>query len=196
MTARRLRDGSHVHLTTDRLGGAQLFPRSPGHGYAAGLLRGLRLERLDIRPETTADYPGGQSTAVRSRSAKFEPVVSLEGVPSLVQTDLHHSVSLAGPGSSGGAGPSRRCRGCSPPPPASSGSGCPQPRRAAGPARWWPFHPTWSYDASWRTQPRALARCCGGRRDCGRGSRTGAAPWPRATQPSPGSPDWRPPCYG
>ena len=40
-------------------GGAQLFPCSPGHGYAAGFLRGLRPERLDIRPETTAGYPGG-----------------------------------------------------------------------------------------------------------------------------------------
>ena len=40
------------------------------------------------------------------------------------------SVSLAGPGPSGSAGPSRRCQGCFHPPPRPRRSGCPQLQRA------------------------------------------------------------------
>src|SRR5665647_640078 len=48
---------------------------------------------------------------------------------------VHLPVLLAGPGPSGSTDPSRRCRGCLPPSPASPGSGCPQLRHAAATAR-------------------------------------------------------------
>ena len=54
----------------------------------------------------------------------------LRGVQPLVP-HVRLSVSLAGPGPSGGAGPSRRCQGCFPPSPPSQGSGCPQLHRPA-----------------------------------------------------------------
>ncbi len=41
---------------------------------------------------------------------------------------VHLPVLLAGPEPSGSSDPSRRCRGCLPPSPASPGSGCPQLR--------------------------------------------------------------------
>ena len=49
----------------------------------------------------------------------------LRGVQTLV-SHVHLLVLLAGPEPSGSTGPSRRCRGCCPPSPASPGSGCPQ----------------------------------------------------------------------
>jgi hypothetical protein len=54
--------------------------------------------------------------AGRPTSARLEPVHSLEGVRPLIHVVLHLPALLAGPGPSGGAGPSRRCRGCSWPP--------------------------------------------------------------------------------
>src|SRR5712672_1238471 len=60
---------------------------------------------------------------------------------------------LAGPGPSGSTGPSRRCRGCSPPSPAIPGSGCLQLHQAAATAR--RRSPSISariHSASWRTQ--------------------------------------------
>jgi hypothetical protein len=77
----------------------------------------------------------------------------LEGVPPLVSALVQLSVSLAGPGPSGGAGPSRRCQGCSRPSPrlrgqaAFSFSGL--LRQATGGS----LHPTRSRGASWRTHP-------------------------------------------
>ena len=54
-------------------------------------------------------------TAARPVSTRLEPV-HLEGVQPLVP-HRHLSVLLAGPGPSGSADPSRRCQGCSRPPP-------------------------------------------------------------------------------
>ena len=78
---------------------------------------------------------------------------ALEGVPPLVPSFVRLSVLLAGPGLSGGAIPSRRCRGCSHLPSrlrgqaASSFSGL--LRQATGGA----LPPTRSCGASWRTHP-------------------------------------------
>ena len=88
--------------------------RQSRHGYAAGLPRGLPTgirNRLRSRPPTsggrallTGPYPPGWS---RRREYGAFPAGS--------QLRLHLPVSLAGPGPSGGADPSRRCRGCSHP---------------------------------------------------------------------------------
>jgi hypothetical protein len=72
--------------------------------------------------------------ALQPRSARFELVGLLRSVQSLVP-HVRLSVSLAGPGPSDGADPSRRCQGCCPPFPSSQRSGCPQlqPARCDGP---------------------------------------------------------------
>jgi hypothetical protein len=90
-------------------------------------------------------------TAARPISARLEPVESLEGVPPLVSAFVRLSALLAGPGPSGSADPSRRCRGCSclrrrlPAPAASSFVRL--LRQPAGAFS----HPTRSRGASWRT---------------------------------------------
>jgi hypothetical protein len=71
-------------------------------------------------------------------------------------------ISLAGPGPSGSADPSRRCRGCFPPSPAFSpafpGSGCPPLHRpAATDRRWSPFTSTRYDSASWRSKSQIQA---------------------------------------
>ena len=67
--------------------------------------------------------------ATRPQSARFEPLALLRSFRSLVP-HVRLSVLLAGPGPSGGTGPSRRCQGCCPPSPPFQGSGCPQLQRA------------------------------------------------------------------
>jgi hypothetical protein len=134
-------------------GGAQLFPCSLRHGYAAGLRRGLRPGRTSTRPKTATGYSGDRSTAARPRSTRFRTGCTLEGVPPLVQIALHRPVLLAGPESSGGTDPFRRCRGCShlglrlQAQAASSFTGL--LRQPGGE----PFQPTRSHGASWRTNP-------------------------------------------
>jgi hypothetical protein len=101
------------------------------------------------------DHPaqGRSRAAARPTSTRLEPVSPAYGVPPLVHCSLHLLVSLAGPGPSGGADPSRRCQGCSHPSPrlrgqaALSFSGL--LRQTAGGS----FHPTRSHGASWRTIP-------------------------------------------
>ena len=91
-------------------------------------------------------------TADRPRSTRFEPAVHLRGFHHWFTAFVHLSVSLAGPGPSGSADPSRRCQGCFPPSPAPPGSGCPQLQRAAATARRGsPFTSPRSRGASWRT---------------------------------------------
>ena len=66
---------------------------------------------------------------------------------------VHLPVSLAGPEPFGSTSPSRRCRGCFPPSPASPGSGCPQLRYAAATAqRRRSFTSARKHSASWRTR--------------------------------------------
>jgi hypothetical protein len=54
-------------------------------------------------------------TADRPISTRLEPASRLRSFPRWFKLRLHLPVSLAGPGSSGGVDPSRRCRGCSHP---------------------------------------------------------------------------------
>jgi len=68
-------DGSPVHLTTDRRGGAQLFPCSPGHGYAAGFLRGSDRSGWTCRPETPPAIPA-LIDCCPPRSTRFEPYLA------------------------------------------------------------------------------------------------------------------------
>jgi hypothetical protein len=87
-------------------------PQRPRHGYAAGLPRGLLAgvnDRHQSRPLSRA------CAAARPRSTRLEPVLPLRGFTALVP-HVHLPVLLAGPGPSGSADPSRRCRGCSHPP--------------------------------------------------------------------------------
>src|SRR5450756_2203967 len=104
----------------------------------------------------------------------------LEGVPPLVQTDLHRSVSLAGPGPSGGADPFRRCRGCSHLIPAPPGSGCPQLHRTAATARRWAFP---SHSVVWRLVAHRRVRERLG--DRGADPRPRVHPWPMDAIPDP-----------
>jgi hypothetical protein len=54
-------------------------------------------------------------TADRPTSTRLEPAARLRSFTRWFKLRLHLPVSLAGPGLSGGANPSRRCRGCSHP---------------------------------------------------------------------------------
>ena len=78
--------------------------------------------------------------------------VSLEGLSNAGSLALHLSVLLAGPGPSGGAGPSRLCRGCLPSFPSSPGSDCLQLHQPA--ATGWrrgSLTPSRFKSASWRS---------------------------------------------
>jgi hypothetical protein len=118
------RDGSHVHSRTVRRGRRPAMPLQHRHGYAAGIHRGLPTGDIDRpRSSPTGDALGHADRVARCfqpRSARLELVALLRGVQPLVP-HVRLSVSLAGPGPSGGAGPSRRCQGCfrSPPHPRS-----------------------------------------------------------------------------
>ena len=93
--------------------------------------------------ESTTTRRWGSCTADRPASTRLEPACRLRSVTRWFKLCLHLPVSLAGPGPFGGADPSRRCRGCSHPSPASPGSGCPQLQRpAATGQRWSPFTST------------------------------------------------------
>jgi hypothetical protein len=89
-------------------------------------------------------WPGSTS------STSVDP--PLPRIHSLRAPSCRTPVSLAGPGPSDGADPSRRCRGCLPPSPAPPGSGCPQLHQTAATARRRsPFISARSHGASWRT---------------------------------------------
>ena len=90
--------------------------------------------------------------AVQPESTGLELAGDLRGVKTLVPR-VHLLLMLAGPRPSGSTGPSRRCRGCLPPSPASPGSGCPQLRYAAATAqRRRSLTSARSHSASWRTR--------------------------------------------
>jgi hypothetical protein len=90
------------------------MPLQPRHAYAAGIQRGLRSEDLFPPQEFPAQLLRVR-VATQPRSARFELEGCLRGFRTLV-SHVHRFVSLAGPGPSGSAGPSRRCQGCSHPP--------------------------------------------------------------------------------
>ena len=149
-------DGSHVHLTTDRRGWCPAFPLQPWPRIR---------RRLSPWPPTGAvGHPTGDDRRLSRRLIDCCPAqihqvragISLEGVPPLVQIALHRSVLLAGPGSSGSADPSRRCRGCSHPRLRLQAQAAPSFTGLLRQPGGGPFQPTRSCGASWRTQPSWL----------------------------------------
>src|ERR1019366_9532894 len=101
------------------------MPLQHRHGYAAGIHRGLPTGDINQPRSSPPGYAVRVRVANQPRSTRFELVVRLRGVQSLVP-HVRLSVLLAGPRPSGSAGLSRRCQGCLPPSPSSQGSGCPQ----------------------------------------------------------------------
>ena len=150
--ARRPWNGSHVHQQFGRQDRRPAMPLQPRREYAAGLPRGLPTGYAFRLRSHRPPSGGTMCTAARPRSARFEPVPELEGFQPPVHSRYTLSASLAGPGPSGSAGPSRRCQGCFPPdrrtstgPAALSFTGL--LRQPGGGS----FHPTRITGASWRT---------------------------------------------
>ena len=149
----RPRDGSHVHHCTGRRGRCPALPRQPRHEYAADLPRGLRrrptYDRRRSRPPgplvgralLPGPYPPGWSRCSR-----------LRGFHHWFLHSYTFSVSLAGPGPSGSADPSRRCRGCSHPPLRLRVRLPPASPAAATARQVGPFISARSDGASWRTR--------------------------------------------
>jgi len=104
------------------------MPLQHRHGYAAGIHRGLPVGDI-TQPESSLRRSGGARCCPAQICQVRAGGFVLRGVQPLVP-HVRLSVSLAGPGPSGSAGPSRRCQGCCPPSPSSQGSGCPQLRPA------------------------------------------------------------------
>ena len=130
------------------------MPRQHRRRYAAAIPVGLPADGFTSASELTGpDHRARSRTALRPTSARFEPVHRLRGFTPPVPR-VHLSASLAGPGPSGSARPSRRCQDCFPPSPASPGSDCPQlPRSAATDRGQGPSIPARICGASWRTKP-------------------------------------------
>ncbi|MDH6708785.1 hypothetical protein P3T27_005531 [Kitasatospora sp. MAA19] len=127
--------GSHVHHVPIGQVGVPLLPRQHRHAYAADLQRGLPTGSW--RPASELTTPAEQ-VATHCTPAHILQV----GAGDKTYGALHGFLfvrllaSLAGPGTSGSAAPSRRCQGCFPSSPAFPGSDCPQllPSRCDGPA--------------------------------------------------------------
>ncbi len=106
------RDASHVHRVPVVGLGAQLCP--------CGLATSTPQPFLVASPPSTSPGKGVAHPAGRApHPGPYPPDLSrchlLRGVTTLVP-HVHLPVSLAGPGPSGSASPSRRCQGCSHPP--------------------------------------------------------------------------------
>ena len=108
------RGGSHVHSLPVGRDRRPAMPLQHRHGYAADLHRGLPAGDINQPRSSPPRNPVRVRAALQPRSARFELVGLLRSVQPLVP-HVRLSVSLAGPGPSGSAGPSRRCRGCSHP---------------------------------------------------------------------------------
>jgi hypothetical protein len=116
---RRSQDGSHCDDRsphTGRRGRCPAIPRQPRHKYAADLPHGLLAGTLNRRPSRPPTLLVGRALLPGPDPADFEPVSLLRGFHHWFLQYVHLPVSLAGPGPSGSADPSRRCRGCSHPP--------------------------------------------------------------------------------
>ncbi len=142
--------GSHVHQQPVDGMGAQLFPCNlatvtpQAFTVASWPTPSAGLGVTDRLPDQRALLPGPDPPG-------FEPVHPLEGVPPLVSAFVRLSVSLAGPEPSGGADPSRRCRGCSHPALCLQGQAASSFSDLLRQAEGGSLHPTRSYGASWRT---------------------------------------------
>jgi hypothetical protein len=177
-------DGSHVHHEPVSGLGAQLCPCSiatptpQAFSVASGPTKKIPTEGVAAPNRNDVHcYPGphppGWSRCVRLRG--FQTLVS----------HVHLPASLAEPGPSGSAGPSRRCQSCFPPSPAPPGSGCPQLHQpAATGQRWSPFIPT-RFIAPRGALSRRTRRPRPGPEDRGRAPRHRPA-WPRSRD------RWRP----
>src|SRR6266511_3907554 len=129
--------GSHVHHRPVDGGGVQLFPcsiaTSTPQAFTVASRKGL--------PHPARESP--VASVPRACAAARPPIHQvgaggpLEGVPPLVSALVHLPVSLAGPGPSGGAGPSRRCQSCSRPAPCLRGQAALSCKRTAATARRW-----------------------------------------------------------
>lgn len=147
---------SHVHHGIDRRVRRPALPRQHRRTYAADLRRGLpadKWSRLRSRPPRTGDR-APRPAHIRQVGAG----VVTTGRQALVPR-VHLPVSLAGPGPSGSASPSRRCRSCLPPASASPEANCPllQPGCCDNPAVK-VSHLTRLHGASWRTHKARQTR--------------------------------------
>ncbi len=138
--------GIPVMVITGLVSYAAYNPRLPGN-------RGHQARRPYSDLVSPVAVSRRARTALRPRSTRFEPAHPLEGVPPLVSAFVHQPVSLAGPGPSGGAEPSRRCQGCSHPARCLPGQAALSFSDLLRQAEGGSFHPTRLYGASWRTEP-------------------------------------------
>ena len=127
------------------------MPLRHRHAYAADIQRGLRGGDLFPPPEFPAQLLRVR-IAAQPTSTRFELEGGLRSLQTLV-SHVHLFVSLAGPGPSGSADPSRRCQGCSHLPlrlqDQAALSFC---QNAATSRRRCPFITARSNSASWRTR--------------------------------------------
>ena len=100
------------------------MPLPHRHDCAADLHRGLPTGEITRSRSSPTQKPGARGDPAHIRQVGAGGV-RLRSVLARV-SHVRLLISLAGPRPSAGAGPSRRCRGCCPPSPASPRSGCPQ----------------------------------------------------------------------
>ena len=144
------RDGSHVHSRTVRRVRRPAMPLQHRHGYAAGLHRGLPAGDIN-RPRSSPPPCGGCALLPSPDPPGSSWWFLLRGVQPLVP-HVHLPVLLAGPGPSGGAGPSRRCQGCFHPHPRLPDQAAPSfTEPAATSRRRCPFITARFKSASWRS---------------------------------------------
>jgi hypothetical protein len=135
------------------------MPLQPRHEYAAGFPRGLPADDAN-RPRSSTHHHDARARCCPAQICQISSWwILLRSVQPLV-SHVHLPVSLAGPGPSDSAGPSRRCRGCLPPIPVRlDGVGCPQlhatrcdePRAVS-------FHHRTVQSASWRSASQIQIR--------------------------------------
>jgi len=141
-------DGSHVHYRPVDRGGAQLCPC----GLATGTPQSFPVASLPAIPTgPRVAVTSTACTAAQPISARLELVDDLRGFQALVSR-VHLSVSLAGPGPSGSAVPSRRCRSCSRPSRRLPARAAPSFSRPAATGRGRAFQPARFGSASWRRE--------------------------------------------
>jgi hypothetical protein len=133
-------------FTADRLAGSapSFSPDSLATSTPQAFLVASRPARLTDHRSRLPRVGSVRALPARPTSARLEPRTGLEGVPPLVHCALRLSASLAEPGPSGGADPSRRCRGCSRPHPRLRDQAAPNFKRSAATNRRWALssHPT------------------------------------------------------
>ena len=140
-------------FTADRSAGStpSFSPDSLATSTPQTFLMASQPARLTGRRSRVLPIRNMRALSARPISARLQPRTGLEGVPPLVHCALRLSASLAKPGPSGSADPSRRCRGCSCPHPRLRDQAAPSFNQPAATDRRWASQPTRSNSASWRT---------------------------------------------